>query len=236
MSLRVLSWLTCLVLGCGGAAGNASTPPAATGVRAYVATLESGDPRAAYALLSSDAKAMMPYEEFVMQWRQSAAERRMQAQALRESLKGDPALGERARVAYRDGRSAQLVREANAWRLEAPLVTRAQASRPRDAIEIFLAALTARDVDAVLQILTERRAAGIRDQLERFLTSLAANQGADIDIIGGERAELRWEAGGLQYKIVVRKEGQAWRIDDVHMQPVPASEATSAEEPIDSGD
>ena len=79
------------VFACGGAAGPSA--PAADGVRAYVQALHSNDPHDAYALLSSDARKKVSYDEFALAWKQGEKERAWQAKVLEESLKGNPDVG-----------------------------------------------------------------------------------------------------------------------------------------------
>src|SRR5262245_54472865 len=104
--------------------------PAADGVRALIKALRTDDARAAYALLSADVRRSLSYDEFALQWKQHPAERAWEARALEDGLRGDPDVGERAAVAYGDGKTVQLEREGNQWRLESALVTRVRASRP----------------------------------------------------------------------------------------------------------
>jgi len=102
-------------------------------VRAYLAALHSDDARAAYGLLAPDARKNMSFDQFALEWKQTAAERAWQAKALEESLKGNPDVGERALVSFSDGKLVQLEREGKTWRLESELVSRSRAKRPPQA-------------------------------------------------------------------------------------------------------
>ena len=42
-----------------------------------------------------------------------------------------------------------------------------------------------------------------------------------ISNVGADRAELQWDDGEMQYKIILRREGDEWRVDDVHARPAP---------------
>jgi len=212
------------VSGCGGAPGRKSTPPASAGVTAFISILRSDDPEPAYALLAAEVRDRLSYDEFAIQWKETARERADQAAALEEGLKGDPNLGERASIGYSDGKSVHLAREGNRWLLESAVVTRTHAGRPHDAVKIFAEALSERDYEAVTRILTTRRRDGIDKQIETFVVSLLAHlEGEDntIETIGTDRAELRWDHEGRRYKIVLRKEGDEWRVDDIYLRPVP---------------
>jgi len=210
--------LLLLVAACGGPAGPST--PAAEGVRAYVSALHSNDPRAAYDLLSSDARKKLSYDEFALQWKQSEQERKWQAKVLEDSLKGNPDVGERALVSFSDGKLVQLEREGKTWRLESELVTRSRAKRPRDALRMFADAVAARDVNAALATLTPRRKEGLAKQIEGFIAGLAKHSKDPVEE-GNDRAELRWDENGIRYRIVLKKIDDEWRIDDIYIRPAP---------------
>lgn len=210
------------LLACGGPGGPSS--PAATGVRAYLSALKSSDPRAAYGLLSSSTRKKLSYDEFALQWKQSEKERQWQVKVLEESLKGNPDVGERALVSFSDGKIVQLERDGREWRLESELVSRSRAKRPRDAIRLFADAVTARDVSGVLNVLTQRRREGLTKQVEGFIAGIGKRINDRIDEYGSDRAELRWDENGIRYKIVLRKEADEWRIDDIYIRPTPKTE------------
>ena len=208
-----------LVAACHGATGPAA--PAATGVRAYIAALKSNDPRAAYGLLAASVRKQVSYDEFALAWKRSEKERAWQAKVLEESLKGNPDVGERALISYSDGKLVELEREGKAWRLDSELVSRSRARRPRDAVRLFADAIAARDVSAVLGVLTQRRRDGLTKQVEGFVAGIGKRINDKIDEFGNDRAELRWDENGIRYRIVLRKEDEEWRIDDIYIRPVP---------------
>jgi hypothetical protein len=211
---------------CGAAAG--TTPPAADGVRSYLAALRDDDPREAYALLSGETKRRTSFDEFALQWKQSAAERKWQARALEDSLRGNPDVGEHAAVSYPDGKVVQLDREGKAWHLEAELISRSRAKRPRDAIRMFADAVAQRDIGAALGILTTRRREGLTRQIEGFVNGLGkrVNDAIEED---ADRAELRWDENGIRYRIVLRKEDDEWRVDDIYIRPQPKDESDKSD-------
>ena len=217
MRLRLLA--VALVAACGGPAGPSS--PASEGVRAYVRTLHSSDPHDAYALLSSDARKKISYDEFALAWKQGDKERAWQAKVLEESLKGNPDVGERALISFSDGKLVQLEREGKTWRLESELVSRSRARQPRDAIRLFAEAIAGRDIGGVLHVLTQRRRDGLTKQVEGFVAGIGKRINDRIDQFGSDRAELRWDENGIRYRIVLRKEDDEWRIDDIYIRPAP---------------
>lgn len=208
--------------GCGGAAS--AREPAESGVSAYLAALRSDDPRRAYSLLTDEVRREVSYETFAAQWKAQAAERKQQASALEQDLRGGADLGERAKVSFSDGKALGLHRQSGSWRLDGPLVATVHAPTPHVAVEEFAAALGSRDYAAVMQILTARRRDGIGRQVEDFAASLArhlADARHTISNVGADRAELQWDDGEMQYKIILRREGDEWRVDDVHARPAP---------------
>jgi hypothetical protein len=215
-----------LVLAACGAARGPSTP-AADGVRAYLAALRSNDPHDAYALLTSDVKKRVSYDQFEIAWKQSQREREWQAQVLEQSLKGNPDVGERALISFSDGKLVQLEREGATWRLESELVSRSRAKEPRDAIRLFADAIAARDVGAALNVLTQRRREGLTRQIEGFINGLGKRINDRLDRFGPDRAELRWDENGIRYRIVLRKEDDEWRIDDIYIRPAPKEDESS---------
>lgn len=219
----VLPAVACVLLGCGSVLGKA--PPAQDGVAALVKALEGDDPRAAYGLLSKQTRKRVSFEEFAVQWKAHQAERAWQAKRLADALQGDPDVGERAAVTYPDGKSVTLEREGKKWRLEAALVSRVRAGKPRDAIRMFADALRHHDLESLLRTLTMRRREGLAKQLDGFLAGIDRKVDGKLEEIGTDRAELRWDENGVRFRIVLRREDDEWRIDDIHIHPVPKSEA-----------
>ncbi|MEP6865268.1 MAG: hypothetical protein ABJE66_31915 [Deltaproteobacteria bacterium] len=219
--MKPLWVLVVVIAACGGPAGPSS--PAADGVREYVKALHSNDPHDAYDLLASDVKKKLSYDEFALQWKQSQQERAWQAKVLEDSLKGSPDVGERALVSFSDGKLVQLQREGKTWRLESELVSRSRAKQPRDAIRLFADAIAARDVSAALNLLTQRRRDGLQKQVEGFIAGLGKHINGSLETLG-DRAELRWDENGIRYRIVLRKEEDEWRVDDVYIRPAPKGE------------
>jgi hypothetical protein len=209
--------------GCGSVLGKA--PPAEDGVAALVKALEGDDPRAAYNLLSKQTRKKVSFEEFSVQWNAHKAERAWQAKELAGALQGDPDVGERAAVTYPDGKSVGLEREGKKWRLDSALIARVRAAKPRDAIRMFADAIRHRDLQGLLDTLTERRQEGLRKQIDGFLAGIDRKVDGKLEEIGTDRAELRWDENGVRFRIVLFREDDEWRIDDIYIHPVPRLES-----------
>lgn len=223
LAIALSGALVASLAGCGARQDASARQPAARAVEAYLDALRDDDPRRAYAMLSSQARKELPFEAFALRWRESKAERAQQATGLAEGLQSDGDLGERARVTLADGKTATLRREGGAWRLETGLLAATHASSPHVAIELFADALQAKSYEDVLRVLTARRRDGLGRQVDRFVASLRKHLGDArhrVEFVGKDRAELAWEDGELRYKVVIRLEGEEWRIDDVHVEAV----------------
>jgi hypothetical protein len=225
--------LVAVIAACGGPRGPSN--PAADGVRSYLAALKSDDPRDAYKLLSDSTRRRVSYDQFALEWKNSAKERAWQVKVLEESLKGNPDVGERALISFSDGKLVQLEREGKTWRLESELVSRSRAKRPRDAIRLFADAVQQRDVSGVLGILTQRRREGIAKQVEGFVAGIGKHVNGPLEELT-DRAELRWDENGIQYRIVLRKEDDEWRVDDIYIRPKPKDDETSTDTGEEDGD
>lgn len=215
---RSLVALIALLSACGGA-GLGGQKPAESGVRSYIAALRSDNPRSAYEMLTAESREEISYAEFEVIWRDHQGERLAQARALEEGLKVGSDLGETARVRYPDGKTVNLIRERGSWRLEAGLIARGHASRPMDAVRMLAEAVSSRDFDALMRVLTARRRNGISREVDDFTSSLLDNLDNEILQIGPDRAEMIWETDAARYKVVLRKEGDQWRVDDLHIRP-----------------
>ncbi len=225
-----LAVIAAVLIACGGPRGPSS--PAADGVRDYVAALKSDDPHDAYKLLSDSTRRRVSYDQFALEWKTSAKERAWQVTVLEASLKGNPDVGERALISFSDGKLVQLEREGKAWRLESELVSRSRAKRPRDAIRLFADAVAQRDVGGVLGILTQRRREGIAKQVEGFVAGIGKHVNGPLEELT-DRAELRWDENGIQYRIVLRKEDDEWRVDDIYIRPKPKDDEGTTEPETD---
>jgi hypothetical protein len=207
-----------LLVACSGA-GIGGQQPAESGVRTYIKALRSDNPRAAYEMFTSATRRQLSYAEFQVIWREHKGERLEQAKSLEEGLKEGSDLGETARVRYSDGKTVNMSRESGDWKLESGLVARGHASRPIDAVRILAESVAARDFDALMRILTARRRNGISREVDEFTSSLIESLDHEVSQIGPDRAELIWETDSARYKIVLRKEADEWRVDDLHIRP-----------------
>ena len=92
-----------------------------------------------------------------------------------------------------------------------------------------------RDVPAALNVLSQRRREGLTRQIEGFLSGLAKHVDGPIDKFGSDRAELRWDENGIRYRIVLRRQDDEWRIDDIYIRPAPKEENPETGGEIEGG-
>ena len=73
-------------------------------------------------------------------------------------------------------------------------------------------------------------------KIEGFVAGISRRIDDKIEEIGTDRAELRWDENGIRYRIVLRKEDDEWRIDDVHIRVAPEEDDETGEPDEDSLD
>ena len=150
-----------------------------------------------------------------------------QAKVLEDSLKGNPDVGERALVSFSDGKLVQLEREGKT------LAPRVRARQPlaREAAARRDPAVRRRDRRArrrgALGVLTQRRRDGLTKQIEGFVAGIGKRINDRARRVRTDRAELRWDENGIRYRIVLRKEDDEWRIDDIYIRPAPKDDETN---------
>lgn len=208
-----IAWAGC------GAASRPRSP--SDGVRAWITALRSDNPRVAYDLLSEAVQREVRFSDFAEHWRANGKERQWQAQTLEAALRGDPDVGQVARTTFSDGRILQLTREGGQWRLGVPLVAHARARSPREAIAVLAAAVQHQDLNSALGILTQPKRSTFAMQLRGLARGLANHHRWEIDSVGQDRAELRWDDGGVRYRIVLMYVEGEWLVDDIHIRPQP---------------
>lgn len=217
--------------GCGASDAQRSRA-ARAGVAELAEVLRGDDARAAYELLAKDVRATVSFEAFEATWRETKIERTARAAELDKTMRGAGSLGERATLRYPDGKTVNVVRDADAWHMESPIVARGHASRPRDAVKILFDALATRSFDSLMGILTERRQSDFRGELELFIATMGERLDAPLDLVGPDRAELRWDSKDRRYRVVLRKERDEWRVDDIHVAPIPQEERSEPVTPL----
>lgn len=162
---------------------------------AWLDALEHDDPRAAYALLSPDARGREPYPAFVARWRADASERAAVIAEAR-AAKDDAVVQRSATAVHRDGVIVRWTKVGKHWLVVDGLPGARRASTPAEAIRGFLQALARTDLGAAEHYL----AADLREAMHEDWARRAEAIEAALRVPGAielsddlSRAQLRYE-------------------------------------------
>ena len=200
------------------AVGCAHAPPPAApssdpepALVAWRQAIAKGDAHAAYALLSSSLRARVSEADFALQWKAAQADLSAQEEALHA-----PSTLRRASAELSDGRAWPLVREPDRWRIAAVHPLSPGGDTPEDLLRRLLAAIDARDFDALLGLLAEPLRDDARAGARRPGRAPQGRRSATAARIGrangsGTIARLRYDA---RYHIDLVLENGRWRVAD----------------------
>ncbi len=179
--------------------------PALT-LRAWSEAIGHDDPHTAYMLLSSSLRSRLSEADFTLQWKAAPSELTEQQDALRSAT-----VARQAALRQRDGRALVAVREEGRWRLTSPRPADEGAATPAEALQLLIAAVDARDFDALLRVLAEPLRSSLEQALDDRLEKLrAAVKKGGIEI-SGEHAKIRYDS---RYHIELIEENGRWRVRD----------------------
>jgi hypothetical protein len=210
--MRALLVVLAAALGCAHAPLSTRTSarsPAADPEPALVAWREAiakNDAHAAYQVLSSSLRARVSENDFALQWKAAHADLAAQEDALHAPYGVRHATGELA-----DGRAWPLVREPDRWRVAAVHPLSPGGDTPEDVVRRLVAAVEARDFDALVGLLAEP----LRETLEQALTERVARlknslHHGPIDA-AGNTARIRYDP---RYHLDLIQENGRWRVAD----------------------
>lgn len=205
-----------LILATGvGACSGAATHDDGTAraARAWATAATRDDPEAAYELLSITVRTRVSYEDFVRSWRAHPRERARQAAAIEAAARAGKGAGERGALLLPDGETTDVAREPGGWRLSRALVAAFRPSTPTEALQRLADAVEARSVQGILHLLSSDRQEAARDLLDSFAAGLRAHA-SDLFEISEDRAVLLWTDGTRRWRVTLKREQGAWRVDD----------------------
>jgi len=220
MSPRLTSLVGPLALALACGAGRPSSPQAA--LSQYAAALRARDARAAYDLLSTDAKKDLPYASFQRMVRENPDEVLEIGRALAR-----PAAPPRvtATVKAPNGESIMLVLEDGAWRVDGSAIDLYGQRTPEAALEGFVRAFKNRRYDVLLRFVPDAEREGLgadqlkqawegdeRPELESLVSALESNLASGRLEVTGDRATMAFGAGGTVE--LVREDG-LWKVEDL---------------------
>lgn len=205
-------------------------------LRAYAAALEAQQYSDAWQLLSSEARALVPYDRF-------EALARAQPESVRDTVtlyRASSSPRATARLELANGDAVTLVEERGQWRLDPASLDFYAQNTPLQALRSFVRALERRRYEVLVQLAPsqavaqmeqlaregdagQRRAedvlreswegpeaanvAGLVSRLEHAL-----ERGVAIEVVG-DRATLRYGPGAASVARLVREDG-LWKIED----------------------
>jgi hypothetical protein len=206
--MRAGAWQMLAAIGC----AHASAPRAPTTIDpepalvAWRQAIAHHDAPAAYRLLSTALRARTSEADFALQWKSAQAD----LSAQEEALAADHTL-RRAAGELPDGRAWPLAHDDGAWRLAATRPLDPGGDTPEDALRRLIAALEARDFDALSALLAEP----LRSTLEQALAERLARLKATVRRGGleasGNTARIRYDS---RYHLDLIQENGRWRIAD----------------------
>lgn len=187
----------------------------------FRSALSRGDAHAAYALLSSDARARVTEAAFAQGLRENPKE----AAALQRDLTklGPARITAQVRL-LEDGRTVELTRDPKGDRfvIESPLVDFYPQGTPREALHSFLRAVEGSRWDVMLRLMPEADRAGLDaealgkhlsaqlEELTRIVALLKTEQDAPIEIVG-DRATMPY---GESFTARFLHESDGWKVED----------------------
>ena len=194
-----------------------AAPPAAAAsdpepaLAAWRQAIAKGDAHAAYKLLSSSLRARVSEADFALQWKAAQADLSAQEEALHA-----PATLRRASAELSDGRAWPLVHEPDRWRIAAVHPLAPGGDTPEDLLRRLVAAVDARDFDALLGLLAEPLRTTVEQALaDRVARLKAAVRHGSVELAGasssGTTARLRYDP---RYHIDLVLENGRWRVAD----------------------
>ena len=221
---RAAASLCALALGAACAGGCASEPEPPPTPEAAVIAFSRALNRAkfdeAYALMSSDYRKRVSFE----QWKRRLTENPQETLDVSNALSGVRARAEqRAVIAYDDGAELELRREGDRWYLATNVVDFYDQSTPRSALRAFVRAMERRRYDVVMRLIPSADKEGItaermekawtgdeRESVERMLSVLREHLDDPIEVIGNHATMPYGDHARVQFV----RESYVWKIED----------------------
>ncbi len=174
-------------------------------IAAYKQALQADDPALAYRLLAPSVRKTLDEKTFRDRWRASGEERARLLAALGPELAPE----ELAQVRLSDGRTLELVRTLDGWRVRSPRPLPARVSSPEALLGALEHALAERNAPRLLDLFTDELRGLLEEKLKARLDALRGRPPGRFDV-GGKRVRVRF---GPYYVELVERDG-TWRIAD----------------------
>lgn len=180
-------------------------PPLEGTLRELRRAIERGDARTLHALQTSASRAAQSEEDV----RELLELHRDELLELAKRLDGREAIVE-ARLIY-DGDEVGLVYESGAYRLNGAILGSVSLSDPESLVLALRRALIARDLRALLRILTDERRAALLGQLDLLTDETKDRVELDVETLG-KSATIRLPSGAV---LMLEREDDEWRLHDI---------------------
>jgi hypothetical protein len=190
----------------------------------YSLAVEQGRADEAYALLSTESKKSISFEQFKRILKENPEEVRELAQSLRRPLAAPPRVT--ATVTGPDGESSILLfYEDGQWRVDASAIDLYSQRTPEIAVRAFLRAYDNKRFDVLMKFVPEDQRAGLtaaelkkmwdgeeRAYMDRLTGALKASLPTAKVELFGDRATMAYGAGG---SVELVRERGLWKIEDL---------------------
>ena len=208
------------LLGCASGSG-AGSPEGA--LSAYSHAIQRGQLAEAYALLSSEAKKSIPFNDFKRMIQENPEQAAELSRAFDRPRSGPARVT--AQVSGAGGEPLLLVYENSAWRVDGSVIDLYSQTTPESAAIAFVRALENKRYDLLLRFVPDSQREGLseatllrawegeqKQELARLIEALKATLPTAHFEIVGERATLAYGAGGTLE--LVREHG-AWKVEEL---------------------
>lgn len=231
--------VACIVSGAA-ACHRPRTPTPQAAIARYAQALRDDDPKAAYALLTRDARRSTPYADFATRWREQAAERQAQLEAIHRDLAllSSPLVFERTATLTAEphpvaahgtnltasspplpsGGQAQFVKHGGYWYADTALLSAQFYETPEAAIRALLRALDAPELQALIGVWTDDRRLELSQQAAITAQGLrhALDTGTQATYLDEGRAQFSYYAGDVWFLIALIRERGGWHIESIY--------------------
>lgn len=172
---------------------------------AYRAALQADDPAAAYRLLAPQVRQRLDLRAFSERWRASGDERHRLLTALQQDLPAE----EQAQVRLSDGRSLELVRTSEGWRVRSPRPSPPKIGSADALLTELERALAERNATKLFDLMSDELRALLEQKWAARLEAIKARPRGTITT-DSDRVRLRL---GTYFLELTKRDG-AWKISD----------------------
>lgn len=178
----------------------------------YLETLPGSDAKAAYAMLTPEVQAGVPFEEFETRWNAEAEERKRRSEDAR-ALSPEDAVGLRGGTTAHEGGKVLTWSELDGdYYITSGLPGTPQSTTPAQTVHALIAAVRGADLGGVQALLSETLAEALSEDWQARVDAIeeALDRPGSIELSPDLRqAELRYDTGKA---LTLEQTPQGWRI------------------------